>query len=43
MVNGFAESVAAVMDRWRIEREDDAPANCRMDMTVYQTVMFAFQ
>jgi hypothetical protein len=43
MVNGFAESVAAVMDRWRIEREDDAPANCRMDMTVYQTVMFTLR
>jgi hypothetical protein len=39
---GFAEAVTRVMDRWTVERKPESPPNCRMDMTLYQPVVFLF-
>lgn len=36
----FADAIERVVGRWRVERMDDSPPNCRMEASLLQTVSF---
>lgn len=38
----FATAVERVANRWRFERQDDSPPNCRMEMTILVPISFSF-
>jgi hypothetical protein len=36
----FADAIERVVDRWRVERMEGSPANCRMEANILQSVRF---